>query len=237
MRVRVAMDLSRPSTRSMKVRKSGDDWIWITFKYENVTTFCFICGLMGHSEKLCGRLFDTSESDITKPYGVWMRAPFIKQTKLIEEKWLRHEVHDDDRNSGVSGEGSQGYGGPAQPNQTGNQAPKNQGGNRLGENSEVNISRNSIFSAIVGNSKVGDKDELANKIISSKKGVTVVENKKADNNPKLFHDLSLNTELGLESEEEEDYMNVENNNNTDQKNNQGSKNGQLASSSRARVAS
>lgn len=165
-----------------------------------------------------------------------MRAPFKKQTKLIGEKWLRHEVHDDDRNSGASGEDCQRYGGPAQPNHTGNLVPKNQEGNRVGENSGVNKSRNSSFGTVDGNSKVGDKDELENKIISSKKGVTVVENKKRRTYPELGHDLGLNTELGLESEEE-DYMNVENNNNANRNNNQVSKNGQLASSGRARLAS
>lgn len=50
----------------MKIKKAADDWYWISFKYEDVTLFCFICGVMGHSEKFCGRLFDTSEDDIVK---------------------------------------------------------------------------------------------------------------------------------------------------------------------------
>lgn len=70
MRIRVTLDLSKPLKRRMKLRKIGDEWFWIKFKYENVPTFYFICGLLGHEEKFCSQLFEKSESEITKPYGV-----------------------------------------------------------------------------------------------------------------------------------------------------------------------
>lgn len=98
MRVRVRINLAKPLKRRMKVRKSGNDWQWIVFKYENVPNFCFICGLLGHSDKFCGRLFDTPENEIVKPYGTWMRASFHRQTKLIGAKWLRTGNEEDDRN-------------------------------------------------------------------------------------------------------------------------------------------
>lgn len=50
MRVRVAIDVCKPLKRRMKIRKDGDEWFRINFKYDNVPTFCFICGLIGHSE-------------------------------------------------------------------------------------------------------------------------------------------------------------------------------------------
>lgn len=90
LRVRVQIDLTKPLKRRMKVRKSGDEWQWINFKYENVLSFCFICGILGHSEKFCSLLFDTPETEIIKSYGAWMRAPFRKQTRLIGSKWLRN---------------------------------------------------------------------------------------------------------------------------------------------------
>lgn len=76
MRIWVNIDLCKSLKRRMKVRKTRDEWYWINFKYENVPTFCFICGLLGHSEKFCSRLFDTPEEEIIKAYGAWMRAPF-----------------------------------------------------------------------------------------------------------------------------------------------------------------
>lgn len=72
--MRVSIDLSKPLKRKMKLRKSGGEWIWINFKYENVPMFCFICGIIRQSEKFCSKLFDTPENEIVKPYGAWMRA-------------------------------------------------------------------------------------------------------------------------------------------------------------------
>lgn len=66
MRQRVRIDLEKPLKRKMKIRKSGNDCQWIVFKYENVPTFCLICGALGHSEKFCIKLFDTPENEITK---------------------------------------------------------------------------------------------------------------------------------------------------------------------------
>lgn len=91
MRVRVVVDLSKPFKRRMKIRKSGAEWFWITFKYENVPTVYFICGLMGHSEKFCSKLFDIPHNEIVNPCGVWMRAPLKKQSKLIGSRWLRDD--------------------------------------------------------------------------------------------------------------------------------------------------
>lgn len=103
--VRVTLDVLKPLKRRMQVGKAGAGWDWINFKYENVPTFCFICGLLGHSDKLCSRLFVTKESDIVKPYGDWMRAPFRRQVKPIGAKWLRSGNEGTDRK--INGEGSQ----------------------------------------------------------------------------------------------------------------------------------
>lgn len=94
MRVRVTIDLSRPLKRKMKIRKAGNEDFWINFKNENVPMFCFICGIIGHSKKICERLFEISEQEIVKPYGPWMRAPFRRQIKLVGAKWLRNGVNE-----------------------------------------------------------------------------------------------------------------------------------------------
>ncbi|KAK1390943.1 hypothetical protein POM88_019121 [Heracleum sosnowskyi] len=100
LRVRVKVDVNKPLKRRMKVRRTGDAWFWINFKYENVPTFCFICGVLGHSERFCSRLFVVPENEITKPYGDWMRAPFKRQIKLIGAKWLRNGSEGGSRSSG-----------------------------------------------------------------------------------------------------------------------------------------
>lgn len=89
LRIRVKVQVDKPLTRRMKIKKPGGDWFWVNFKYEHLPTFCFICGLLGHAEKFCSRLFETSGKEIVKPYGPWMKAMPKRQSYLTGSKWLR----------------------------------------------------------------------------------------------------------------------------------------------------
>lgn len=51
MRIRVAMDVNKPLKRRMKLKREGNNWNWINFKYKKLSMFCFVCGLLGHSER------------------------------------------------------------------------------------------------------------------------------------------------------------------------------------------
>lgn len=95
MRIKVTIDVAKPLKWKMKVRKSGNECRWIPFKYENVQTFCFICGVRGHSDKFCSRLFEIPENEVTRPYGAWMRAPLRRPNMMIGSKWLRNGVNDE----------------------------------------------------------------------------------------------------------------------------------------------
>ncbi|KAH9786019.1 reverse transcriptase domain-containing protein [Citrus sinensis] len=88
MRIRVSLDVRKPLKRRMKLKKIGSEWIWIDFKYERLHVFCFICGLLGHTEKQCPSLYDCHASTITKPYGQWMKAPTRRNNMNSGEKWL-----------------------------------------------------------------------------------------------------------------------------------------------------
>ena len=88
MRIRVSLDVRKPLKRRMKLKKTGSEWIWIDFKYERLHVFCFICGLLGHTEKQCPSLYDCHASTITKPYGQWMKAPTRRNNMNSGEKWL-----------------------------------------------------------------------------------------------------------------------------------------------------
>lgn len=92
MRIRVEINLAKPLKRRMKMKVTRDDWFWINFRYENVPSFCFICGVIGHTERFCSQLFENEEHEIVKPYGAWLRAPLRGQVKPIEAKWLRSGV-------------------------------------------------------------------------------------------------------------------------------------------------
>lgn len=45
--IRVKMSVSKPIKRRMKIKRSGGDWSWVNFKNERLSTFCFVCGILG----------------------------------------------------------------------------------------------------------------------------------------------------------------------------------------------
>lgn len=89
MRIKVSIDVRKPFKRRMRLKKAGGEWLWIDFKYERLQVFCFICGLLGHTEKQCPSLYDCPEGAIIKPYGHWMKAPTRRNNMNSGEKWLR----------------------------------------------------------------------------------------------------------------------------------------------------
>ncbi|KAK6144775.1 hypothetical protein DH2020_021595 [Rehmannia glutinosa] len=89
MRIRVAFDVRTPLKRRMKLKKAGGDWLWINLKYERLPTFCFYCGLIGHSDKFCANLFNCSKVPMERAYGSWLRAPSRKVQNHTGSQWLR----------------------------------------------------------------------------------------------------------------------------------------------------
>lgn len=87
-RVRVAIDISKPLKRRLKLKKEGGEWLGIDFKYERLPTFCFLCGLIGHAEKFCPKLFDICSEDVERPYGAWLRAGGRRSLPSSGHRWL-----------------------------------------------------------------------------------------------------------------------------------------------------
>lgn len=56
--IRFCLNVRFPLKRKMKIKKPGDDWFRVSFKYECLPTFCYLCGKLSHSEKFCALLFD-----------------------------------------------------------------------------------------------------------------------------------------------------------------------------------
>lgn len=91
LRVMVTIDIEMPLKRKMKIKKKGGEWFWVTFKYEHVPTFCFIYGIVGHSERFCPKLFEQEGELTERPYGPWPRAITRRSAQTLGSKWLKSE--------------------------------------------------------------------------------------------------------------------------------------------------
>ncbi|KAF4362486.1 hypothetical protein F8388_019769 [Cannabis sativa] len=88
LRMRVTINVVEPSKRRMKFRKRNGEAFYAYFKYERVPTFCFICGVTGHAERFCNKVYDIPTDQIVKPYSLDMKAPTRRQNFLTASPWL-----------------------------------------------------------------------------------------------------------------------------------------------------
>lgn len=79
-RIRVTLDLDKPIKRRMKIKRDGGEWSWVNFIYERLSSFCFVCGLLGHQERDCAIVYANPKKEIARSYGTLLRA-LIKNAK------------------------------------------------------------------------------------------------------------------------------------------------------------
>jgi hypothetical protein len=74
MRIRVLLDVTKPLKRQKKIKKPGGVSSYIRFKYERLGNYCYFCGLLGHIEDFCEKLYDLQEDDGTRLWGPDLRV-------------------------------------------------------------------------------------------------------------------------------------------------------------------
>ncbi|KAM7498831.1 hypothetical protein LguiA_023245 [Lonicera macranthoides] len=65
-RVKILVDVRKPLKRGFKLLREGDQYIWISFQYERLSNFCYLCGSLGHEKEGCRELassIDSSEKE------------------------------------------------------------------------------------------------------------------------------------------------------------------------------
>ncbi|CAH9103932.1 unnamed protein product [Cuscuta europaea] len=61
---------------------------WVDFKYEKLPNFCFICAIIGHTDKFCPLIYEDNLV-LEKTYGVNLRAvEGVKTSPTGGNKWL-----------------------------------------------------------------------------------------------------------------------------------------------------
>lgn len=72
----------------MKLKQPGGEWSWVVFLYEKLPTFCLYCGILGHSDKFCEKLYARPGVGTDRAYGAYLRAQNSRSQSQIGETWL-----------------------------------------------------------------------------------------------------------------------------------------------------
>ncbi|KAL0322092.1 UNVERIFIED_CONTAM: hypothetical protein Scaly_2505600 [Sesamum calycinum] len=87
-RIRVSIDVSKPLKRALKLRIVLGDENLVTFTYERLQNFCYLCGCLGHLSHQCEIQLQEGFSDLgdKTPYGNWLRAtaPLSSRGRISE---------------------------------------------------------------------------------------------------------------------------------------------------------
>lgn len=59
MSIRFRMDVRKSLKRGMQLKLPKGGWTWVHFNYEKMPIFCFFCGVIGHTDRYCKKLFLT----------------------------------------------------------------------------------------------------------------------------------------------------------------------------------
>lgn len=91
MRIKIRVDVRKPLKRRKKIKRKNGTEFMVTCKYERLGEFCFICGLMSHTERFCRRNIDKQSDESAKEWGAWLRAAPRRGMNQVMSKWLRDE--------------------------------------------------------------------------------------------------------------------------------------------------
>ncbi|MCI78824.1 hypothetical protein A2U01_0100095, partial [Trifolium medium] len=50
MRIHVRLDVRIPIRKELKVKNQGGEWHVVQLRYEKLGNFCFLCGVLGHTQ-------------------------------------------------------------------------------------------------------------------------------------------------------------------------------------------
>ncbi|KAL0444324.1 UNVERIFIED_CONTAM: hypothetical protein Slati_2155100 [Sesamum latifolium] len=79
LRLKVGINVNLPLKRALKIRTTIGEEQLLSFIYERIPNFCYLCGHLGHITKYCDSRFNDDFKDTREdtPYGPWLRAPLL----------------------------------------------------------------------------------------------------------------------------------------------------------------
>ncbi|XP_022843340.1 uncharacterized protein LOC111366887 [Olea europaea var. sylvestris] len=110
--IRVCLDIYKPLLRGKMISVGSYKSFWICFAYERLLNFCYLCGILGHSQKECSRWQPSMEAYSTTDYayGPYLRAGNLgdygrpirdRQMNSTAENSLKSEPNSGNQNHGM----------------------------------------------------------------------------------------------------------------------------------------
>jgi 14-3-3 protein epsilon len=92
MRLKVRINITNPLQQSWKVRANEGNYVQIMFKYERLGIFCYLCGVLGHTDKVCPKLFDMEQDDGSRGWGENIRPLVRRMGTAATNKYLQDPI-------------------------------------------------------------------------------------------------------------------------------------------------
>ncbi|KAG8491825.1 hypothetical protein CXB51_015099 [Gossypium anomalum] len=94
MHICVRLDVTAPLKRKKKIQMRDNSPVYVHFKYEKLSMFCFICGKLRHGESFCPFRLKIEPSKISYRWDLSLRAVTRRQNTGVS-RWLREadELH------------------------------------------------------------------------------------------------------------------------------------------------
>jgi hypothetical protein len=166
MRLKVRIDITRPLKKQWQVRANNGAYVTIHFKYEKLGVFCYRCGLLGHTDKVCPDLFELDSDDGVREWGVELRPVVRRVGTAATNRWLQDPI------PSVMPRTVNAFGGT------------HAGTSNTADDGNVNIS-----------SLGGRLNALHNEINSIKNGIMIVQNNSLAKSGKAITAMHLNSAL------------------------------------------
>ncbi|MCI28111.1 hypothetical protein A2U01_0049311, partial [Trifolium medium] len=87
----VRVDVRRPLKIEKKIILNGGRGGVVKFKYERLGLFCFVCGVIGHSENKCEVKYAMEMDDGRRDWSNEIRAKVCRPGGRADSRWLRDE--------------------------------------------------------------------------------------------------------------------------------------------------
>jgi hypothetical protein len=147
MRLKVRINVTNPLQKSWKVRANEGNFVEILFKYEKLGIFCFLCGVLGHMDKDCTKLFDMEQDDGVREWGDNIRPLIKRMGTAATNKYLQDPIPSRSQFVTGSGSGTQGVSSHDTTNSHPTPAASNLDGRLVAVQREISAIKSGILTA------------------------------------------------------------------------------------------